>query len=86
MEVHASAASVCALANFAVFLGKGIFVVHSPEAPKHCGESDERAECGVDDHVSLPLVAHVAGSRDLHKCEDIPAHEVNPTVCEEHRK
>ena len=86
MEVCASTASVCALANFAVFFGEGIFVVHSPEAPEHSGESDERAECGVDDHVSLPLVAHVAGSRDLHECENIPAHKVNPTVREKHRK
>ena len=39
----------------------------------------------MDNHVGLPLVAHVTGRSDLDEAEDVPADEVNPSVGEEHR-
>jgi hypothetical protein len=69
------------------FVGGGLeafLLVHGPEAPEHGYEGDEHTEGGVEDHVGLPLVAHVAGGGDLHETEKVPGNEIHPSVGEVH--
>jgi hypothetical protein len=70
-----------------VFVGVPTFFdVDGPEAPEHSSEGDKGSEGGVEDHVGLPFVTHVASGCDLDNHEDIPAEEVDVTVSKEHRE
>ena len=71
VEVHASpTVTIWILGSDKLAVGvcvgvPAFLIVDSPEAPEHSGEGDQRAESGVEYHVGLPLVAHVASGGDL---------------------
>lgn len=63
---------------------KALLLVNGPETPKHSREEDQHAERGVQNHVGLPLVAHVTSSRDLEQSENVPSKQENVSVREVH--
>lgn len=66
VEIREGSAAVSFGADGRIGLAlEAILLVDGPEAPEHGCEGDERTEGCVENHISHPLVAHVASGCDL---------------------
>lgn len=63
-----------------------MLIANGPESPEHSWETYKGSESSVENHVSLPLVAHVASSCNLEERENVPAEEENVAMSKVHRQ